>query len=134
MSDLSVAEPVHVTSGALTVRLAKTKEEIEAAQYLRYRVFFDEMGAHPTEENKKYGRDFDSFDPFCDHLIVVDASPSAANQGIVATYRLMRRAAAKKEDVFILSMNMILPPFSNFRVKYWSLGVPVSIRPTGLNQ
>ena len=32
----------------LSVRLAETQEEIEAAQRLRYRVFYEEMSAVPT--------------------------------------------------------------------------------------
>ena len=36
--------------GSLEVRLAATQEEVDAAQALRYRVFYEEMGALPTPE------------------------------------------------------------------------------------
>ena len=37
-------------SGALEARLALTPGEVEAAQRLRYQVFYEEMGAQPTPE------------------------------------------------------------------------------------
>ena len=39
--------PVLAASGALEVRLAETETEIEAAQRLRYHVFYEEMSAIP---------------------------------------------------------------------------------------
>ena len=40
--------PVLAVSGALEVRLAETDAEVEAAQRLRYRVFYEEMSAIPS--------------------------------------------------------------------------------------
>ena len=40
--------PVLATSGALEVRLAETDHEVEQAQRLRYRVFYEEMSAIPS--------------------------------------------------------------------------------------
>ena len=40
--------PVLAAFGSLEVRIAETEHEIEAAQRLRYRVFYEEMGAIPT--------------------------------------------------------------------------------------
>jgi len=58
--------------GNLEVRLARTAEDIDAAQALRYRVFYDEMGATPTADMAAKQRDFDSHDVFCDHLLLID--------------------------------------------------------------
>ena len=40
--------PVLAAAGALEVRLAETDSEVEAAQRLRYRVFYEEMTAVPS--------------------------------------------------------------------------------------
>lgn len=79
----------------LTVRLAASNAEIEAAQRLRYRVFYEEMGARPTPAMAATGRDFDDFDELCDHLLVIDDRRGAFGQAVVGTYRLMRRESPK---------------------------------------
>ncbi len=66
--------PVLAFNGALEVRMAETEHEVEAAQHLRYRVFYEEMAAVPTPEMRAERRDFDKSDPFCDHMLVVDRS------------------------------------------------------------
>jgi putative hemolysin len=94
------ARPVDLKVGDLEIRLAESEAEIAAAQALRYRVFYEEMSASPTPEMAATKRDFDSFDPFCDHLIVIDARKGAGPDGIVATYRLLRRPGAMKRGQF----------------------------------
>jgi len=64
--------PVLAVSGALEVRLAETNAEVEQAQRLRYRVFYEEMSAIPSAAMRAAGRDFDRFDDVCDHLLVID--------------------------------------------------------------
>lgn len=85
---------VDVRFGSLQVRLAETQADIEAAQALRYRVFYQEMGAHPTIEMALARRDFDDFDAVCDHLLVIDRAKGEGAEGVVGTYRLIRRDAA----------------------------------------
>lgn len=94
--------PVLVTSGAMEVRLAETEAEVEAAQKLRYRVFYEEMSAIPTPQMSADGRDFDRFDDFCDHLLVVDREfmDEDAQPAVVGTYRLMRSEAAARAGGF----------------------------------
>ena len=92
--------PVDMTVGDLEIRLAESEAEIAAAQALRYRVFYEEMSASPSPEMAAARRDFDSFDPFCDHLIVVDRKKGAGAAGLVATYRLMRRSGAARRGQF----------------------------------
>jgi putative hemolysin len=81
---------------SLQVRLAQIAAEIDAAQALRYRVFYEEMGAQPTAEMAARRRDFDRFDNDCDHLLVIDHAQGA----VVGTYRLIRRAAAQRHGGF----------------------------------
>jgi putative hemolysin len=82
------------------VRLAGSAEEIDAAQALRYRVFYEEMAATPTAEMRNKRRDFDSFDSICDHLLVIDREKSNGAVGVVGTYRLLRRSVALCHDGF----------------------------------
>lgn len=91
---------VDVRAGALHLRLAETAEEVMAAQALRYRVFYEGMAAKPTPEMAAVRRDFDSFDDYCDHLLVFDLARGSGPQAVVGTYRLMRRAAAARRGQF----------------------------------
>ena len=73
------------------VRLAKNFKDIDAAQKLRYRVFYEELKAQPTIKNILYEKDFDELDLFCDHLLVIDHNKRSTSKSIVGTYRLIRR-------------------------------------------
>ena len=80
--------------GTLEVRLARNEAEMEAAQEVRYRVFFDELGAKKADLSLER-RDADRFDPVCDHLLVFDtALPGPDHRRIVGTYRLLRQEKA----------------------------------------
>jgi putative hemolysin len=83
------------TPAGLEVRLAADPAEIEAAQRLRYRVFYDEMGARPNAAMAASGRDFDEFDAACDHLLVIDWDLGLGSKGVVGTYRLQRRESSR---------------------------------------
>jgi putative hemolysin len=89
-----------IRSGDLEVRLAASPDEIDASQALRYRVFYDEMGAIPNQEMLKRQRDFDEFDVACDHLMVTDSSRTGLYRSVVGTYRLSRRKNARKAGGF----------------------------------
>jgi putative hemolysin len=91
---------VDVRSGALQVRLAESGADIDAAQALRYRVFYEEMGAAPNPDMARLRRDFDSFDAICDHLLVIDHARGSGAAAVVGTYRLIRRAAAVRHGSF----------------------------------
>ncbi|MBU0725600.1 MAG: GNAT family N-acetyltransferase [Alphaproteobacteria bacterium] len=87
-------------NGTLEVRLSATQADIEAAQALRYRVFYDEMHAKPTPEMAAAGRDFDSFDAVADHLMVIDHALGDGPEAVVGTYRLIQREAANRHGGF----------------------------------
>jgi len=93
---LATDRPAPIVSGALEVRLAETAAEIDAAQALRYRVFYDEMAARPSPEMAARKRDFDEFDQWCDHLLVIDRKRGLGAEGVVGTYRLIRRPVAER--------------------------------------
>lgn len=81
--------------GTLEVRLARDSSEIAAAQEIRYRVFYDELGARRDVAHALDQRDADRFDAICDHLLVFDTSIAGPeHRRIVGTYRLLRQEAA----------------------------------------
>jgi len=85
-----------LTFGTMEIRLASTEAEIMAAQKLRWKVFYDEMGAQPTPEMLVVGRDIDPFDAFADHLLVLDHSRGIGQNAVVGTYRMIRSSVAAK--------------------------------------
>lgn len=87
-------------AGALEARLTARPQDIEAAQRLRYQVFYQEMAAIASPEMAASGRDFDKYDAFADHLLVFDADAGGA---VVACYRLLRRAVAEQHGGFYTS-------------------------------
>lgn len=87
--------------GSLEVRLARSEEEIAAAQSIRYRVFYNEMGAKAPLGALNADRDADAFDTVCDHLLVFDtALPGEDVDRIVGTYRLLTPEGARRAGKF----------------------------------
>jgi L-ornithine Nalpha-acyltransferase len=86
---------VDIRSGRLQVRLAESSADIDAAQALRYRVFYEGLGARPAAGYAVRRRDVDRFDGDCDHLLVLDHGRGSP-ETVVGTYRLIRRAAAMR--------------------------------------
>jgi putative hemolysin len=91
---------VDISAGPLQVRLAETSADIDAAQALRYRVFYEMMGARPSPAMEQLHRDSDRFDRICDHLLVLDHNRGSGGGTIVGTYRLIRREAAQRCGAF----------------------------------
>lgn len=118
----SSAEIVKVVAGDFEVRLAETAAEIDAAQALRYRVFYDEMKALPTPDMARLRRDFDGFDPVCDHLLVLDRRRGEGAQGIVGTYRLIRRSAAGRVGRFYSAAEYDIGPLIHYPGEILELG------------
>lgn len=104
--------PVLAVTGAMEVRVAETEAEVEAAQHLRYRVFYEEMSAIPSPKMRELRRDFDRFDDFCDHLLVIDRSAvdEDGQPRVVGTYRMIREVYAAKAGGFYTSSEYDLTP------------------------
>jgi putative hemolysin len=107
-SGFSLREPARHGSttmgriGSLEVRLARTAAEVRRAQRLRYRVFYGEMSANPDATAKIAQRDIDTFDAYCDHLLVFDHATlgRTGRPAIVGTYRLLRQNIAERHSGF----------------------------------
>jgi L-ornithine Nalpha-acyltransferase len=109
-------------AGNLGVRIASTAEEIDAAQALRYRVFYQEMGAEPSPEAASSHRDRDEFDQVADHLLVVDHAIGEGPQSVVGTYRLIQREAADSVGRFYSADEYDIRPIMDFPGSVLELG------------
>ena len=54
------------------VTLARTDDDLRAAQALRYAVFVRELGGSGEMVDHQAGLERDRFDPYCDHLLLRD--------------------------------------------------------------
>lgn len=88
---------MRIDAGRFTVRLAETEDDVAAAQRLRYRVFVEEMGAAPLPEDRELRRERDRYDPYFDHLLLIDneARPADPMDRVAGAYRLLRGEVAK---------------------------------------
>lgn len=113
---MSLAVPIsppHCTVPApnprLRLKLARHQDELEAAQRLRYQVFTQEYGIRLA--GSRSGLDADAFDPYCEHLLVIDDARGA----VVGTYRLLRPEQHRRlgcyyaEQEFDLTRILALP-------------------------
>lgn len=81
----------------LEVRLASAEPDRLAAERLRYRVFVEELGGDGPLVDHAGRFERDAFDPFCDHLVLIDTRQDvAALDHVVGVYRLLtdEKAAA----------------------------------------
>ncbi len=111
---------VPVTAGSQVIRLANSADELDAAQALRYRVFYDEMGAKPDAQMQASRRDFDKFDTICDHLLVVDAARK--DDPVVGTYRFIRREHARAAGSFYSASEYDITKLASFPGRVLELG------------
>ncbi|MEP3278607.1 MAG: GNAT family N-acetyltransferase [Stappiaceae bacterium] len=124
--------------GSLEVRLAKSNFEIRKAQQLRYHVFYEEMSAIADAQALATRRDQDSFDPFCEHLLVLDhdVRPRTKPLGrrkpkIVGTYRLLRQEVADRHGGFYTAGEFDVQPVIDSKpgLKFLELGRSCVLEP-----
>lgn len=109
-------------AGPLGVRLARSRAELDAVQALRYRVFYQEMGAKPDAMTMATGRDRDTFDAVADHLLVVDHAIGQGPEGVVGTYRLIQRKNAERLGRFYSAEEYDIAPLIRFPGQLLELG------------
>ncbi|NVN31453.1 GNAT family N-acetyltransferase [Endobacter medicaginis] len=108
--------------GQLGVRIAASKAELRAAQALRYKVFYEDMGAQPSGSMAAQHRDFDEFDEVADHLLVIDHERGSGPKGIVGTYRLLRKSAADQVGRFYTAGEYDIGQITEFSSQILELG------------
>jgi len=120
------------------LRQAVSAGEIEACQRLRYRVFYEELGASPHCDAVRPGIDSDRFDAICDHLVVVQTaehqSPEAitlADGELIGTYRLLRQEVAEANGGFYTEGEFDIAPLIKAHpdLRFLELGRSCVLRP-----
>lgn len=106
----------------LGVRLAGTQAEIDAGLALRFRVFYEEMGARPDAATAAARRDSDAFDAVADHLLVLDHDLGDGPAAVVGTYRLIRREAAERIGRFYSAEEYDIAPLLAYPGRLLELG------------
>ena len=108
--------------GDLEIRLARHAAEVDAAQALRYRIFYDEMKASPTPRMRQAGRDIDPYDSACDHLLVIDCKHESGAPSVVGTYRMMSKKSASNAAGFYSEAEFDLGPLLDYPGEVLELG------------
>ncbi len=120
--ELSRDKFIELRAGNLSVKLAETEEERDAARALRYRVFVEEMGAKPDEKVAETQRDHDEFDDVADYLLIIDHSKTGVLERVVGTYRLLQREQANKVGHFYSSNEFDLTILNEFPGRLLEVG------------
>ncbi|MCB1557652.1 MAG: GNAT family N-acetyltransferase [Alphaproteobacteria bacterium] len=106
----------------IVLRLAQTEDEVRAAQHLRYVVFYEEFGAKASDEVRAQKRDFDEYDAYADHLIIIDEARKPEDGQIVGTYRLFRQERLPAGKEFYTSHEFNIEPLLKSGAKLLELG------------
>jgi putative hemolysin len=101
---------------SITVTLANNKDQVRAAQALRYRVFAEEMQARLN--TKEPGIDQDLFDAYCDHLIAQDEQTGE----VIGTYRILPPHQARKVGSYYSDTEFDLTRLQHIRNQLVELG------------
>ncbi|WP_408886187.1 GNAT family N-acetyltransferase [Lichenicoccus roseus] len=109
-------------AGNLGVRIAVSAAERDAAQALRYRIFYEEMGAQPDDTARRLKRDIDIFDDVADHLLVIDHALGSGPRGVVGTYRLVQNEGAERVGRFYTSDEYDISRITGFPGRLLELG------------
>src|SRR3954469_15746096 len=96
--------------GSYTLSLARSGEEIRAAQTLRFLVFNLELN-EGLEHSFATCLDADHFDEVCDHLLVKETTSG----DVVGTYRLQTGASAAKNRGYYSAQEFLFEPFEPIR-------------------
>lgn len=125
--------------GTMSVRIAASRDEIEASQRLRYEVFYQERSALADEVMALTGRDQDAFDDICDHMLVVCSAGAIDRPGlalddgaVVGTYRLLRQEVAEANRGFYTTDEFDIRPLiesKRGKARFLELGRSCVLKP-----
>jgi putative hemolysin len=122
----------------LILRQAQGADEIEACQRLRFRVFYEELGARADADAVATKRDHDRFDAICDHLVVVRTEGTGQTDAIqlkdgelIGTYRLLRQSVADTHGGFYTQDEFNIAPLiaSHPGLRFLELGRSCVLKP-----
>jgi L-ornithine Nalpha-acyltransferase len=103
------------------VRLARSEDDLRAAQRLRYAVFVEELGGGGALVDHNNRLERDRFDPFFDHLLLLDEA-RAPEDRVVGVYRLLRADQAARAGQFYSEDEYDLSPLKASGRKLLELG------------
>ena len=103
---------------AFSVDIARTPEDLRAAQALRYDVFVRELGGSGAGVDHAQGLECDDFDAHAAHLLLRDESRDA----VVGVYRLMTEAHAQAAGRFYSESEYDLTPLRQSGRRLLELG------------
>ena len=105
------------SAGQYATRLARTPDDVRAAQQLRFEVFNLELN-EGLQQSYATGLDADPFDAVCDHLLI-EHVPSGS---IVGTYRLQTGTNAAKNLGYYCAQEFEFDVFEPLRSEIIELG------------
>lgn len=106
---------------SLEVRLARSAADVDAAQALRYRVFYEELNAEPDAEMRASRRDVDALDARCDHLLVLDHA-GGGDPRVVGTYRMNLQRPGGQGSAFYTAGEYDLSPLLSYPGRLLEVG------------
>ena len=109
--------PILIETEHFVVKLAENHEEVERAQRLRYEIFNVEQG-RGLEISEKFGIDFDEFDEYCLHLLVM----RKGDDRVIGTYRAHLGTIANSFKGFYSSREYYIKGFYKIADKCVELG------------
>ncbi|OUS04974.1 ornithine-acyl-ACP acyltransferase [Rhodobacterales bacterium 52_120_T64] len=105
------------------VRLARSDEDVAAAQRLRYKVFVKEMGAQASPEEHAARQERDEYDPYFEHLLLIDKQVEGDPlDKVCGVYRLMRGSVARAGIGFYGASEYDLTKLENLERETLELG------------
>lgn len=132
------SQDIRVERGNLILRQAVSRQEIQACQHLRYRVFYEELGARPDATELSARADADRFDAICDHLVVIHTDSVSADDPIrlpdgelIGTYRLLRQEVAEAHGGFYTQDEFDIAPLISAHpdLRFLELGRSCVLKP-----
>lgn len=110
-----------ITSDAqFTIRLARDPEDLLAAQRLRYQVFVHELGGDGPMVDHANGVEQDDFDPYYDHLLLIDED--RRTDRVIGVYRLLTDEHARALGRFYSESEYDLTPLKQSGRRLLELG------------
>ena len=122
----------------MLLRQASGPDEIAACQRLRYKVFYEELGATPVGDMAERKSDGDRFDAICDHLVVVrrggtlhDDATLLQDGELIGTYRLLRQEVAEAHGGFYTQAEFDIAPLiaAHPELRFLELGRSCVLKP-----
>jgi putative hemolysin len=117
-----LSEGIEPDISSISLRMAQSDEEIKDAQKLRYKIFYEEFGVVPPPQIAAEQRDYDEYDDYADHLVVIDDTQSNSHTKIVGTYRLFRAERLPAGLPFYSSQEFHIDDLITSKAKLLELG------------